>query len=71
VCANIHERAPNRQALFVAPIGVAFAVYSDLPKADIVGYLVGSAALLAANTIVAWFLVGLLIGGILRPLKID
>ena len=54
------------RVLFVASIGAAFAVYGDLPKFDIGGYPIGSAVLLAASTIVAWFCVGLVVGRLIH-----
>lgn len=57
----------RRRVLFVAIIGAAFAVQRDLPKFGIGGYPLESAVLLAASTSVAWLLVALAIGGILRP----
>jgi hypothetical protein len=56
-----------RRVIFVALVGIAFAVNGDLSKYDIGGYPMGSALLLAANTSVAWILVGLAAAAILRP----
>jgi hypothetical protein len=68
--STVSERVGSsygRRVTFVAAMGIAFAVYGDLPKYDIGGYPAGSAALLAASTFVAWSLAGLAMAGILRP----
>lgn len=59
-----------RRVLFVTAIGAALAIYGDLVKFDIGGYPARSVLLLAGSTVAAWFLSGLVIGRILRPLQV-
>ena len=58
-----------RRVLFVATLGLLMAVAGDLPEYDIGRYPLGSAALLALNTLVAWTLVGLVTARIVRPVR--
>ena len=56
-----------RRVLFCAAIGVLLAVLSDLPSFGIGEYPLGDAVLLAANHVVAWTLVGVVLATRLGP----
>jgi hypothetical protein len=58
-----------RRVLFVATVGLLIAVTGDLSQYDIGRYPLGSAALLALDTLVAWTLVGLVMAKIVRPVR--
>jgi hypothetical protein len=55
-----------RKVLFVAVIGVLFAVFGELTKYGIGGYPSQSALLLAAYDVVSWTLAGLVIARFMR-----
>ena len=57
----------SRRVLFVAGIGLLFAIYADLPRYDIGGYPLASALLLAAFDLVSWTLIGLVVAWRIRP----
>lgn len=54
------------KVLFVAVIGVLFAVFGELTKFEIGGYPAKSALLLAVYDIISWTLAGLVIARVMR-----
>lgn len=56
-----------RKVLFFVGIGVLFAIFTDLADFGIGGYPLQDAALLAANHIVIWSLMGLVIAWRIKP----
>jgi hypothetical protein len=64
--ARVFESYAGR-VLFVVTVGLLIAVTGDLSQYDIGRYPLGSAALLALDTVAAWTLVGLVMARIVRP----
>ena len=62
--------AYSRRVLFIAAIGLLFAVFSDLAKFGIGGYPLPSLLLLAANDFISWTLAGLVVAWWLKPKSI-
>lgn len=69
IAAALLVRAPGRtyprKVAFFAALGLLFAIVGVLPQWDIGGYPLGSAALLAGNTVVSWVLAGLVIAWVM------
>ncbi len=57
----------SRKLLFFVAIGVLFAVFTDFTNCGIGGYPINDTFLLAANHIVAWTLVGLVVAWRIKP----
>lgn len=68
IAAWLSSRVTGRVRFFVV-LGLLFAVFSELPRLDVAGYPLGSVLLLAANTLVAWTLAGLVIAWQMRPAR--
>ena len=60
-----------RKILFFSAIGFLLALFSDLAKYGIGRYPVNDALAFAANDIVAWILVGLVVGWRIQPPGVD
>jgi hypothetical protein len=58
-----------RKVMFFVAIGLLFAIYSHLTSFGIGGYPFGDAIALAANDIVVWLLVGLVVAWRLKPVR--
>ena len=56
-----------RKVMFFVAIGLLFAIYSHLERSGIGGYPFRDAVALAANDIVVWMLVGLVVAWRLKP----
>jgi len=58
-----------RKVMFFVALGLLLAVFSDVPRFGIGGYPLNDALALAANDLVMWTLVGLVVAWRIRPLE--
>jgi hypothetical protein len=56
-----------RKVLLFGYSGLLFALFADLPAYGIGAYPLGDALLLAANNILSWTVVGLVVGRVMKP----